>query len=275
MESQYRSLRREHWHVEDIPYRSIEHYQADISPDLFYLLASASFVEITSDLYTLKLVDYFHDDKELCEWLGRDWRREEVQHGIALRCYVNIIWPKFDWDRAYFRFYTEYSHRCEEKQLGPTPALEMVSRCLVETGTATLYSMLNRLCSEPVLRTITAHLRNDEVRHYKHFYGYFLRYQKREQLRHLAVLRTLCKRIFEIDDEDAYCAFKHVFLECHPRGHFHDNDYRAFSSHWRFLARSYYPYEMAVNMFVKPLGLKRWVQRTAAPLLLAGARYLS
>jgi hypothetical protein len=275
MRPQDRCLSRQHWFVEEIPFGMIKHDRADTSPELFYMLASASFVEMTSDLYARKLIDYFHGDLEVSEWIERQWQHEEIQHGIALRCYVNTVWPNFDWDRAYFSFYNEYSRYCEAKQLGPTPALEMISRCLVETGTATLYAMLNRLCSEPVLRTITAYIKRDEIRHYKYFYRYFLRYQKQERLRHFAVLRTLCKRIFEIDDEDAYCAFKHVFLECHPRGRFHDSDYRAFSSHWRLLARSYYPYEMAVQMFLKPVGLQRWLQRTAVPLLLAGAKYLS
>jgi hypothetical protein len=151
----------------------------------------------------------------------------------------------------------------------------MVSRCLVETGTATLYAMLNRLCSEPVLRTITVHIASDEVRHYKRFYFYFLRYQKQEGLEGWAVLRALCRRISEVNYEDAYCAFKHVFLECHPRGRFHDSDYRIFCSRRRLLARSYYLYEMALKMFLKPIGLKHWVEKTAVPLLLSGAKYLS
>ena len=272
---QNRSLRQPHWSVEDIPYRNIELDQADTSPELFYMLASASFVETTSDLYTRHLINYLHEDPQLSDWLERQWRCEEIQHGIALRCYVNMVWPKFDWDRAYFHFFMEYSRCCGARQLGPTPALEMVSRCLVETGTATLYAMLNRLCSEPVLRTITAHIASDEIRHYKNFYLYFLRYQKQEGLGRLAVLRALLKQSLEVNDEDAYCAFKHVFLECHPRGQFHDSDYRVFCSRWRLLAQSYYPYEMAAKMFLKPIGLKHWVQQTAVPLLLAGAKYLS
>jgi hypothetical protein len=273
--SQDGSFSRPHWSVEDIPYRNIEPDQADISLELFYMLTCASFVKITSGLYTRNLTEYIHDEPELRDWLERQWRCEEIQHGIALRCYVNMVWPKFDWDRAYSRFFIEYSRCCQAKQLGPTPALEMVSRCLVETGTATLYAMLNRLCSEPVLRTITVHIASDEVRHYKRFYFYFLRYQKQEGLGGWAVLRALCRRISEVNYEDAYCAFKHVFLECHPRGRFHDSDYRIFCSRWRLLARSYYLYEMALKMFLKPIGLKHWVEKTAVPLLLSGAKYLS
>jgi hypothetical protein len=158
--SQDGSFSRPHWSVEDIPHRNIEPDKADISLELFYMLTCASFVEITSGLYARKLTEYIHDEPELRDWLERQWRCEEIQHGIALRCYVNMVWPKFDWDRAYSRFFIEYSRCCQAKQLGPTPALEMVSRCLVETETA----MLNRLCSEPVLRTITVHIASDEVR---------------------------------------------------------------------------------------------------------------
>jgi hypothetical protein len=275
MKKQDRSLSQQRWSVEEIPYAAIELSQADTNPELLYLLAAASFVETTSDLYTRNLVDYFRGDAEVRGWLERRWRPEEVQHGIGLKRYVTTVWPEFDWDQAYHRYYAEYSCRCEAKQLGPTPALEMASRCLVETGTATLYTMLYRMCSEPVLRALTAHIKNDEVRHYKYFYRYFLHYQKKERDSHCAGLRTLWNRIAEIDNEDGYYAFKHVFLECHPQQRFHDSDYEVFCRHYRLLARSYCPYEMAVKMFLKPIGLNRLIQRATVPLLLAGARYLS
>jgi len=119
--SQDGSFSRPHWSVEDIPYRNIEPDQADISLELFYMLTCASFVKITSGLYTRNLTEYIHDEPELRDWLERQWRCEEIQHGIALRCYVNMVWPKFDWDRAYSRFFIEYSRCCQAKQLGPTP----------------------------------------------------------------------------------------------------------------------------------------------------------
>ncbi len=52
---------RPHWSVEDIPYRNIEPDQADISLELFYMLTCASFVEITSGLYTRNLTEYLHE----------------------------------------------------------------------------------------------------------------------------------------------------------------------------------------------------------------------
>ncbi len=272
MEGQNRSYR---WSVEEIRYGSIERAHVDTEPELFYLLASASFVEITSDVYAQNLIDYFHSDKEVRSWVERQWRHEEVQHGVALKRYVNTAWPEFDWTKAYNQFYAEYSVCCQTKKLGPTPALEMASRCVVETGTATLYAMVQCMSDEPVLRTLAALIRNDEVRHYKYFYQYYLRYQKLERVPRYTVLRTLWNRVSEVNDEDAYCAFKHVFIERDPRHQLHDGAYKAFCRHYRLRARSCYPYDMAIKMFLKPIGLNRWVQRAAIPLLLLGARYFA
>ncbi len=185
---------------------------------------------------------------------------------------MNTVWPRFDWDRAYRRFYTEYSRCCEAEQLGPTPALEMVSRCVVETGTATLYTMIHRMSCEPVLRMLTHHIRNDEVRHYKHFYRYFLLYREEERTPASAVLRTLWGRMREIDNEDSYYSFKHVFLE--DQKSFQESDYEFFRKRYRAMARSLYPYGMAVKMFLKPLGLRGWLRRGTVACLSAGAKYL-
>lgn len=266
---------RRHWSLEEIPYPSIDREQVNANRDLFYLLASASFVEITSDLYTRALLDYFLEDAEVRHWLETHWRREELQHGMALKQYVNSVWPDFNWERAYRRFYCEYSRLCKTERLGPTPALELVSRCVVETGTATLYTMLHRVSNEPALRILTARIRSDEARHYKQFYQYFLRYRALERSPgRYSVLRTLVSRIAEIDNEDAYYAFKHVFQERHPRQHYSDSDYKAFRRRCCALARYHYPYKTAVKMFLKPLGLNPSVRHAIVPLLSTGAKCL-
>jgi hypothetical protein len=231
-------------------------------------------VEITSDLYTSALVDFFRADTEVREWLGRRWLHEEKQHGEALRLYVRAAWPEFEWDRAYESFRAEYSRCCRTKQLGPTCALEMVSRCVVETGTATLYTMIHRLAPEPVLRALTGFIRNDEISHYKYFYGYFLRYREREGTNRRAVARALWKRIAEVDQEDSYYAFKHVYSICHPHRPFHENDYKTFRHYFQRLALRYYPYEMAAKMLLKPLNLAPSVRQMTIPFLTAGAKHL-
>lgn len=262
------------WSLDDIPYDTIEPRRLADDPYLFYMLAAASLVEINSDLYTRNLLEYFHGDAGLCDWLERHWQHEEVRHGAALRRYVRTVWPDFDWDRAYRRFSAEYARLCRPELLGPTRTRELAARCVVETGTASLYTMLSRLSPEPVLSRLFMLIRNDEVRHYRYFYQFFREYQERAPQNHYALARTLWRRVREVKNEDAYYAFKHVYLERHPARQFHEDAYRMFRRHFMTLARRYYPYDMAARMFVKPLRLNRRLQRVALPLLAAGARHI-
>ena len=262
------------WSVEQLPFPLIDRARVMGDPDLFYMLVSASFVEITSDLYTQNLVDYFDGDAEVQQWLEHQWQHEEVQHGFALKRYVTTVWPEFDWDEAYRRFFSDYARVCIVENLGPTRALELVARCVVETGTATMYTLLGRLTDEPVLRLLTDHIRRDEVRHYGFFYHHFVSYQRDERPSRTAILRTLWSRVAEIDNEDAYYAFKHVFMMRHPSRTFTDSDYHDFRRRLLARARGEYPFHMAAKMVLKPLALGRHVQRAAVPLLTAGARHL-
>lgn len=267
-------LPRAHWSPDDIPYGLIDPSRVADDTYLFYMVAAASLVEINSDLYTRNLLEYFHDDAEINDWLVQHWQHEEIRHGMALKHYVNTVWPAFDWDRVRHRFDSDYARLCRPDRLGPTRALELATRCVVETGTASLYTMLSRLSPEPVLTRLFSLIRGDEIRHYRNFYLFFLKYRRREAPGQYALARTLWRRVKEVENEDAYYAFKHVYLERHPARRFDEDAYRMFRRHYLLLARRYYPYEMAVRMFVKPLGLGRRLQRIALPLLAAGAKHI-
>lgn len=262
------------WRLDDIPFDAIDSNAVRGDDYLFHLLSAASFVEITSDLYASNLVDYFSGDAPVQQWLSRRWRSEEVQHGQALKRYVTHVWPEFNWQSAYDGFFAEYSRLCVMDNLGPSRGLELAARCVVETGTAALYTLLQRISPEPVLRDLTGRIKADEVRHYKYFYHYFLDYRDREHLGRMPVLRTLWRRVAEIEDEDSYIAFKHVFKERYPGREFRDSDYQVYRQRFRAMARVNFPCGMAVKMFLKPLRLSPRVQRMTVPALSTGARYL-
>jgi hypothetical protein len=262
------------WRVDDIPFDAVRPRCLRGHEDLFLMLVSASFVEISSELYTRNLVDYYRGDPDLCAWLDGHWQHEEVQHGVALRRYIAAAYPDFPWQRAYDGFLEDYRRFCTVDQLGPTPALELAARCVVETGTATMYTTLHRLSPEPVLRQLTMDIRNDEVRHYKHFLRQFRRYGEREGVGRTAVLRTLWLRAAEVDNEDAFYAFKHTFLACRPRQRFEPAEYQRFRHRAFALARREYPFEMAAKMAIKPLGLARPLHRAAVPLLSTALHHL-
>ena len=262
------------WSTEDIPYDTLAHDRVRDDRRLFYIVASASFVEITSDLYTHNLIDYFRHDSEVVEWLGMVWQKEELQHGDALRRYVQTAWPEFDWEAAYRGFLAEYTPLCTVDQLESTRALEMVARCVVETGTASFYRMLSAQSREPVLKQLAARISADEVRHYKHFYRYFLRYQASERPGRTAVLRTLWRRTAEIEAEDGYHAFRSVFLVRNPGTEFQRRDYAAYLDGIAQLAKHHFPYGMAAKMLLKPLGLSAVVGRTVSPAIASTIRFL-
>lgn len=262
------------WSVDTIPYGEIARAVVRDDELLFALVASASFVEITSDIYASNLIALFGGDSEVVDWLARQWEPEEKQHGVALERYVRTAWPDFDWDAAYRSFFAEYKSCCLVDRLNSNHALEMAARCVVETGTASFYRMLSAAAPEPVLRTLAARISADEVRHYKHFYRFFLRYSARERLGRVAVLKALCRRMREIDDEDAYIAFKHVFHARYPEAAFTDGAYAEFRNGIRGMAQRHFPHDMAIKMLLKPLQLAPMIGRIVVPSVASATQRL-
>ena len=244
------------WRLSDIDYAAIDRPQVTNDPTLFTLVTMASFVETGSDLYAHVLVSYFDEDPEVAGWLAQSWEHEEVQHGAALRQYVEHAWPDFDWQTVYDTFFEEYAKTCTLPDLEPSHGLELAARCVVEMGTATLYSSLHDYVQEPVLKDLAARIYADEVRHYKHFYRYFRRYQQRERHGRWRVGRTLAKRMFASRDDDGYCAYRHVWRATRTsEGSSVERDYQAFLDRVGALARRHAPRELPVDMLLRPLQL--------------------
>jgi len=255
------------WRLEDIDLSRIDPSLVESDEALFFLLCSASFIESGSDLYTRNLIEYYQDDPDVAGWLGSRWEPEELQHGRALRAYIEHVWPDFDWQSAFDSFFSEYSQRCTLEEFEPTKALELAARCVVEMGTASLYRSLAAYAPEPVLREITTHIRTDEVRHYKYFYLYFNRYNAQEGNGRMKVLRALVRRLLEIRNDDAECSIRHVFNHRHP-GQANDKAAidRIHAACRRLVQRNVSP-DMSVKMFLKPLNLPPRMQHgLEAPL---------
>lgn len=262
------------WTVDEIDYDKVDRAVMRDKTDLFYIITSASFIEITSDLYTRNLIEFYHGDDQIADWLANYWEQEEVQHGVALKRYVQAAWPEFDWETAYRGFFDEYSRVCNLESLAENRSLEMVARCVVETGTSSFYRTLADASPDAVLKEIASHISTDEVRHYKYFYHYFLHYRDRERPSRFQILRQLWRRGAGVKAEDAYIAFKHAFLVRNPGAVFTEEEYDKFRASFRRIGRKAFPYEMAVKMILKPLDLSPPVGRVAQPALEYTTRYL-
>lgn len=260
------------WTLADIDYAAIDRQLVAGDVTLFEMVVLASFIEMGSDLYAHNLVAYFDDDPEVAQWLAQSWQHEELQHGAALRAYVERAWPDFDWRRAFDAFIDEYSKTCTVPDLEPARALELAARCVVEMGTATLYSALHAYVREPVLKDLAGRIYADEVRHYKHFYRYFRRYQACERHGRWRVGRTLGKRLFATRSDDGLCAYRQLWQATHPSEHAEvDGAYRAFVSRLGALARAHAPRELPIDMLLRPLQLPPALARGAKGI--AGAMY--
>lgn len=234
----------------------------------------SSFVEAASDLYTRNLSAFYAGDHEVEEWLRHQWEHEEMQHGQALRAYVRAVWPEFDWERANAGFFAEYSVLCTLDQFEPTRGLEMAARCVVETGTASLYRAIHDYTEEPLLKELTCHIKSDEVRHFSYFHRYFQRYSAAESVSRWRVVRAIVKRIAEAKSEDSLIAYRHAFRVRFPELAFEDRYYRDYNRNLRGIMQRSFPFEMSVKMLLKPVNLPRPLRRPLSRLLVHGARGL-
>ncbi|WP_410211530.1 ferritin-like domain-containing protein [Aquirhabdus sp.] len=261
------------WTLESLDFDRIDVQQIRHNEDLFFLLCSASFVESGSDFYTHNLVDHFGGNDILQTWLGDHWEHEELQHGLALATYVKHVWPDFDWDKGFKAFWNEYGQICTTEQLESSRGLELAARCVVETGTASLYRALNEIAEEPVLKQLTKYIQNDEVRHYKNFLHHFKRYQKVEKLSRLSILSALIRRVREIKNEDGDIALRHVFNTKYPDLIDNDSEFQLVSSRAQKLLRRHIPASMTMKMLLKPLDLHPRLQRSLEkPLVMVTER---
>lgn len=244
---------RPRWRIDEIDFDAIDPALVRNDEFLFTMLACASFVEILAETYSENLIAHFSGNRQVNAWLHCHWQKEEVQHGWVLKAYVQKVWPEFDWVKAHACFVHEYKILCTQEQLETIPALEMVGRCVVETGTATFYSALQTYTSEPVLKIILGNIKRDEVVHYSHFRRYFEDYYLSKNHTIWSVICAMWRRIHAIRNDDVYIAFKHVRQERSPEISFCDADWMRFYQRVRQSARHFYPYTMAVNMLIKPL----------------------
>jgi hypothetical protein len=260
------------WSLDSIDWQNLRRESVADNEAIFYLIAAASFVEATTDLYTQNLLDYFAGDAEITAWLKAHWLPEELQHGQALRRYVQHAWPDFDWEAAYEKFVPEFATQCADDGVEPTRTREMASRCIVEMGTAGYYRTLSRMTDDPVLSHLARLISDDEISHYKHFYRYLRKYQACESQRRGDIVRALWNRLRMIDGADSRIAMRHIYRARYPDRPFDDRIFRQLRHRSRTMIQRHFPHRMCMQMLLKPLGLGPLAHRLALPVLEAVAR---
>ncbi|WP_434777129.1 ferritin-like domain-containing protein [Neisseria sp. Ec49-e6-T10] len=259
------------WTLDDIHYDQINLKLIEQDETLMFLLAASSFVESGSDLYTSNLSEHYKAHPEICNWLNAHWEEEELQHGKALAKYVTSVWPDFDWPKAFEHFMAEYGPTCAIEALETDRGLEMVARCVVETGTSSLYRAIASYTKEPVLIELANHIRIDEVRHYKYFLQYFREYNIKQPIGRYKTTKAIYKRLKEIRDEDSTTALKHVFLMRYPDESLESEHFKRICTLSTKIVQQHLPIDTAVRMLLTPLALpkrlQRWIEMPVANLV--------
>jgi len=248
------------WSLDQIDFVSVDTALSRDDEFLFVTLASASFVEIMAQTYSDNLIRHYQGNTDVTDWLDLHWQREEVQHGRALKTYVQTVWPEFDWETAHRGFAGEYGLLCSAEQLEASRALELIARCVIETGTSTFYRALRNYVREPVLRELLGLISADETAHYNHFRRFFGICNAVEHFGLTAVAATIWRRLREIRGEDTYIAFRHVWAVRHPHQTFREADWKDYLRQARRFAKKYYPFPMAAKMLLRPVPMRRSVR---------------
>lgn len=193
------------WTLEDIAWDRFDARLID--PETVRVVKAACLVEHNAGDYVSYLDGVFPGDRPFMEAM-RDWGGEEVRHGRALRRWAELADPDWDFDAAFAAFTAGVRLPMDATQsVRGSRAAELLSRCVVEVGTSSLYSALRDGADEPVLKQVCAHIAGDEFRHYKLFYQYLNRYRAAEGLGLWAGVRAVARRFFEMGDDELAFAY--------------------------------------------------------------------
>lgn len=194
-----------HWRIDDLDWDSFDPTKVD--PNVVPLIKAAAMVERNADDYATYLSSVFHDDPDF-QQAAWNWAGEENQHGEALGRWAMLADPDWDFRAAFARYRAGFKIDTKaDASIRGSRTGELISRCIVETGTSSYYSALGSATAEPVLKAVCKQIAADEYRHFKLFYDHMRRYLAREQISFLRRLRVALGRIGESEDDELSFAY--------------------------------------------------------------------
>ena len=203
------------WSLNDIPWDELDPHRVD--PNLLAVVKAAAVVEANSADYVRYLHRVFASDASF-QGAAEIWGHEERQHGDALGQWAERIDPDFNYARCLKRFQAGYQIPVDaEHSVRGSRAAELVARCVVESGTCSLYAAIRDASREPVLRTIAGFIAQDEARHYRLFQTHLQRYLEGRPMGWVERCKVAFGRVFETsDDELSYAYYSTNIAEAEP-----------------------------------------------------------
>ncbi len=195
------------WTLDDVDWSGFD--SALVEPSMLAAVKAASLVEYNAPDYVTYLKRVYCDaSPSVIRGLER-WGEEEIQHGLALGRWAEMADPSFDFGRAFARFRALYqaSHFVSgQGSVRGSRRGEMIARCVVESGTSSLYSALRDASAEPVLKEVAGRIAADEFRHYRLFYD-ILEGETEPDLPLWRKVWVAFTRVNESDDDELAAAY--------------------------------------------------------------------
>ncbi len=239
------------WNADTIPWHEFD--ASKLSPDILMVVKAAAMTERNAPDYTRHLKSLFKDNPTYYRLLD-DWEAEEVQHGEMLGRYAEMADPNFKFRERFARFVEGYKvPAVENESLRGSMTGELLARCIVETGTSSMYSALRDATDEPVLKEICHRIAGDEFRHYRWFYDGVQAYLPQEKVSLLRRIMVAVGRIQETDDDELPFAF-HAANDDFDTPYDHARCNREYSKRAFAVYRPVHT-ERAANMVMKAAGL--------------------
>lgn len=239
------------WTLADIPWERFD--PSKIANDIVPVVKTASLVEYNSGDYAAYLRNIFPDDLAF-QGAADEWAEEERQHGEALGRWAEKADPSFDFRESFGRFVQGYRIPVNSaRSVRGSRSGELIARCVVESGTSSLYSALRDATEEPALKAICNHIAGDEFRHFRLFYTYLQAYLTQERPWLAQRLRVVCERFLEVDDDELAFAYHCANEAAEPYDRSRANEAYTVAVA-RFYRRGHV--ERAVAMMLKAGGVK-------------------
>jgi hypothetical protein len=245
------------WTLDDVGWSNFDSSKVD--PDLLCAVKAASLVEFNAPDYVTYLRRVYQDSRpEAIPDIER-WGHEEVQHGLALGRWAEMADPSFNLEKAFARFRAGYRPAHFESGEGSVRGSrrgEMISRCVVESGTSSYYSAMRDATDEPVLKEIAGRIAADEFRHYQLFYR-ILTTETEPELPLWRKIYVAVTRVNESEDDELSYAYYCANVPEHEtavRPYVRKDYARAYHAKAMVLYRRHHV-DKLVKMVAKPAGL--------------------
>jgi len=202
------------WTLDDIPWEQFDRSRVD--SDIVKIVRAAAMVESNARDYAAYLCNVFRDDPDFCRQ-ARDWAEEEVQHGLALGRWAEMVDPDFDYNDRFAAFRNAFGiDTSADTSVRGSYSGELIARCIVEVGTSSYYTAIADATDEPVLKEICRRIATDEWRHYGLFYRNLGRYLELERLSPPRRAWIALSRVLETEDDELAQAYHTANLAGQP-----------------------------------------------------------